>query len=107
MELKIEKPGVLLEWEFRSEPKGIAFGMFYRQKDGSLRSEVSGGGGGGCSVWLGDEAYGWVVRRMVGLYHFVPMCSACYTHTHTHTHTHTTVLISCLPLSLSLCVPYH
>lgn len=41
VEMKVEKPGVLLEWEFRSEPKGIAFGMFYSRKDSASRSEVS------------------------------------------------------------------
>lgn len=44
VELKIEKPGVLLEWEFKSEPKGIAFGMFYCEKDNASRNEVSGVG---------------------------------------------------------------
>ena len=75
MELKIEKPGVLLEWEFRTEPKGIAFGIFYRRKEGSSQSEVSGGGGGGCSVWLGDEV--WVISLCAYV-----QWVACYRHTH-------------------------
>ena len=87
VELKIEKPGVLLEWEFRTEPKGIAFGIFYRRKEGSSQSEVSGGGGGGCSVWLGDEV------QVISLCAYVQWV-ACYRHTH---------MYSALRLPLSLC----
>lgn len=50
MKLKIEKAGILLEWEFRSEPKGIAFGMYYQRKENGSRSEVSGVRCYGC-VW--------------------------------------------------------
>ena len=38
--MKVDKPGVLLEWEFKSEPKGIAFGMFYCRKESASQTEV-------------------------------------------------------------------
>ena len=42
VKLSIEKAGTAMAWEFRTEPKGIAFGICYKENVGSREEEVSG-----------------------------------------------------------------